>query len=337
MKIDGKVIQLTAAELSHIWAAYMNDTASICQLKYFLSKVEDDEIRVIIEHALRVAKSHIRTLTEIMNKENFPIPFGFNLEEDVDVTAPRLFSDTYVLQYLCQMGRIGLNAYSIGVSLAVRGDIYSYFAECLKEGTDLLRQTNEVLLSKGIYVRSPYIDIPDTIDFVTKQSFLSGYINKRPITALEITNIFANYERNALGIATLIGYSQVAKSPEVKSFFRRGVDIAKKHCETMEKKLRDADLPAPTTWDSEVTDSISYTFSDKLMMFYTTSLIAISIGFYGASTSGSPRRDIGAMYADLTRDILLYAEDGANIMIKNGWIEEPPRSLDRDELAKKKS
>ncbi|WP_083838343.1 DUF3231 family protein [Lentibacillus jeotgali] len=31
-----------------------------------------------------------------------------------------------------------------------------------------------------------------------------------------------------------------------------------------------------------------------------------------------------------------YAEDGTNIMIKHGWMEEPPWALDRDELANKK-
>ncbi|MCM2535776.1 DUF3231 family protein [Neobacillus pocheonensis] len=27
-----------------------------------------------------------------------------------------------------------------------------------------------------------------------------------------------------------------------------------------------------------------------------------------------------------------FAEDGANIMIENGWLEEPPMAVDRDEL-----
>ncbi|HWO75183.1 MAG TPA: DUF3231 family protein [Bacillus sp. (in: firmicutes)] len=333
---DGKVIKLTAAEISQLWSAYMNDSASICQLTYFLEKAEDQEIRTVIEQALRLAQSHIDKLTEIMNKENFPIPYGFKLEEDVDVTAPRLFSDCYVLTYLSQMGKIGLSAYSLGVSLADRSDVYSYFAECLKESTDLHRQANEVLLPKGLYIRSPYLEIPENIDFVKKQSFLSGYFDKRTLTALEITNLFANFERNALGNATLIGYSQVAKSDEVRKYFKRGKEIAKKHCHIFGTILRNEDLPAPTTWDTEVSDSTAYTFSDKLMMFYTTALISLSIGYYGASVAGSPRRDIGTKYADLTRDILLYAEDGVNIMIKNGWLEEPPRALDRDELAKKK-
>jgi len=28
------------------------------------------------------------------------------------------------------------------------------------------------------------------------------------------------------------------------------------------------------------------------------------------------------------------AEDGAKLMIENGWLEQPPQATDRDELAK---
>ncbi|MGM7719722.1 DUF3231 family protein [Metabacillus sp. Hm71] len=105
MKIDGKVIKLTAAEISQLWSAYMNDSAAICQLAYFLNKVEDDDVKPVIEHALKLSQAHIGTLTDIMNKDKFPIPYGFKMEEDVDVNAPRLFSDHYVLQYLLPDGQ----------------------------------------------------------------------------------------------------------------------------------------------------------------------------------------------------------------------------------------
>lgn len=36
----------------------------------------------------------------------------------------------------------------------------------------------------------------------------------------------------------------------------------------------------------------------------------------------------------LIADITKYAEDGANLLIKNGWMEQPPTFDDRDKLAK---
>lgn len=77
-------------------------------------------------------------------------------------------------------------------------------------------------------------------------------------------------------------------------------------------------------------------FSDKLIMFHVTGMIAAGIGNYGMALAASPRRDIGVKYASLIPEISLYAEDGANIMINEGWMEEPPQNINRDHLAKGK-
>ncbi|WP_085994316.1 DUF3231 family protein [Oceanobacillus senegalensis] len=334
--MEGKE-KLTSSELTNLWTAYMNDSAAICQLTYFKTKCEDEEIKPVIHDALEVAQSHITKITEFLHEEKYPIPYGFHLEEDVDIHAPRLFSDLYVLNYLEQMGRIGLTSYSMCLSYSPRKDVYSFFSECLAEADKLLRKATDVLLSKGLYTKTPYLPIPDKVDFVKKQSFLTGYFGeRRPLTGPEITNLYGNFQRNALGAATMMGFSQVAKNKAVSEFLLRGKKIAKKHCKTFGSVLSEDDLIAPLSLSSEVTDSTSFTFSDKLIMFYTTTLIALGIGYYGASMSMSPRRDIGIMYGKLNMEILLYAEDGANIMIDHGWVEEPPQTLNRDELARKK-
>jgi hypothetical protein len=38
-------------------------------------------------------------------------------------------------------------------------------------------------------------------------------------------------------------------------------------------------------------------------------------------------------YSGLITKIGLYAEDGAEILIKNGWLEHPPLAEDREHLA----
>ncbi len=337
MKIDGKVIRLTSAEITHLWNTYMNDSGAICHLEHELNNAEDEQIKPIIQYALAISKSHIKKVTEIFNKEGYPIPHGFKLDEDVNVTAPRLFSDVYSLVATNYLGKMGLNAYSMALPVIIREDVYTFFSDCIRESDEIIRMSNELLLSKGLYIKSPYLPTPENFDFVKEKSFLAGYFGeKRPLTGTEITNLYANFQRNALGSATMIGYSQVARNSEVTDFILRGKEIAQKHSEIFESYLNDNDLPSPVRWDTEVTDSTSYTFSDRKMMFYSTTLTAISVGYYGASMSMSPRRDIGIMYSRLVGEILKYADDGAKIMIKHGWLEEPPRALDRDELAKKK-
>ncbi|WP_223821033.1 DUF3231 family protein [Bacillus sp. S3] len=94
------------------------------------------------------------------------------------------------------------------------------------------------------------------------------------------------------------------------------------------------DLPAPMSWDSAVTDSTTRVFSDKLIMFHVSAMVAAGIGNFGMAMAASPRRDLGTKYASLIPEISLYAEDGANIMIKHGWLEEPPQADDREDLVK---
>lgn len=334
---EEKQVRLTSAEITNLWVSYINDSAILCKFKYFLTKVEDEEIKPLIKQAFDIAQGNLKTLTEIFKKEKYPKPYGFKPNEDVDVSAPRLYSDTYTLNYLHQAAQIALQGYSLNLSLSVRADIYSYFNECISQLTTFLREVKELLLSKGLYIRSPYLPIPDDIDFIKKQSFLKGFFGKkRPLVGTEITNLFSNFQKNAFGVATLLGFSQVAQSKEVAEYLVRGKDIAKKHCEIFGTILKEDDLPVPMTGDTEVTDSTTNTFSDKLMMFYTTSLIALSIGFYATSMALSPRRDLGLHYVRLSAELAKFAEDGANILIKNGWLEQPPMAADRDELAKQK-
>lgn len=331
-----KQIRLTSAEIAQLWTQYMNDTGSICMLSFFLEKAEDAEIKPVIAHALELSQAHIKKLTAIFTEEKYVIPHGFKLEEDINLTAPRLYSDTYVLNFIYNMAMIGLEGYSASLAFAVRSDITSYYTECLKEVMELHETAKNLLLVKGLYIRSPYLSKLEQVDFVGKESFVFDFLGeKRPLTALEVTNLYANIQRNALGSATLAGFSQVAKSKDVTNFFVKGMEIGKKHIKLFRGKLEDSYLPAPMTWDSDVTNSTIHTFSEKLMMFYTSALTSLSIGFYGTSVSTSPRIDIGVMYNRLTLEIQKYSAEGAYILIKNKWIEQPPMAPDRDELIKK--
>jgi hypothetical protein len=338
MDEKGKQIGLTAGEIGQLWLQYLNDSSSMCVLTFFLEKVEDMEIKPILEFALELSKSHIQKITAILTEEKNIVPYGFSIKEDVDLTAPRLYSDSFVLNFLNQMSKVGLTTYSGSVGTSVRSDIKSYYMDCLTETMQLYDKSTELLLSKGLFIRSPSLPNLEEVQFVKKQWFmLDVFGERRPLVAAEVENLFANLQRNALGVAALTGFSQVAKDKDVKQFFLKGLEIGNKHIKLFRGKLEESKLPAPMGWDSEITDSTSHTFSDKLMMFFTSGLISLSIGYYGTAVSQSPRGDICAMYNRLSMEVQMYSEDGANIMIKNGWLEQPPMAFDRDELIRKKN
>jgi hypothetical protein len=338
MDKKGSQIRLTAGELGQLWIQYLNDSASICILSFFLDKAEDEEIKPLIQFALELSQSHIQKISAILTEEKNVVPYGFNIEEDVNLSAPRLYSDSFVLNFLNQMSKIGLTSYAGSVSASVRNDIRDYYMECLTETMQLYKKSTDLLLSKGLFIRSPSLPNLEKVEFVKKQWFmLDVFGERRPLTASEVENLFANLQRNALGVSTLTGFSQVAQNKNVKQFFLKGLEIGNKHIKLFRSKLEESKLPAPMGWDSEITSSTEFTFSDKLMMFFTSGLINLSIGYYGTAISQSPRADISAMYNRLSLEIQLYAEDGANIMIKNEWMEQPPMALDRDELVRRKN
>lgn len=329
---DKTKIRLTAAEMAMLWTQFINDTASICVISYFLEKVEDPEVKPVIEFALNGSKHNISFLKELFTKESFPIPIGFT-ERDVHVSAPRLFSDTYFLMYLRNMSVLGMAAGAVSLGIATRPEVVKFFKSVLKTAVGLQDLTRDLMLKQGTYVRPPFISTPDKVDFVERQSFLTGFLGeKRSLVAPEITMLFNNIQTNAIGKTLITGFAQTAQSREVKDYFIRGKRIAQKHIDIFSDILKKEDLPAPMTWDTALSDSTIPVFSEKLMMFHVSGMIAAGIGNYGASMSGSPRRDLGLKYASLIPEIALYAEDGANIMIKHGWLEEPPQSDNREKL-----
>ncbi|GIO25390.1 DUF3231 family protein [Ornithinibacillus bavariensis] len=326
--------RLTSVEISHIWNAYVNDSQSACVLKYFMNCTEDSNVKEVVQFGLNISETHLKKLKVIFEKEKFPIPIGFNENEDVDVHAPRIFSDSYILNYMRDFAAIGMNAYGTALGFAAREDVYEYFSTCFTETNKLHRIAKNLMLEKGTYVRGPYIQPPEKSEYVKKQSFLTGWFGeRRPLTAMEIASIYANIQRNVLGASTMVAFSQIAQSKEVKNYTMRGKQIASKHLEVFNSILNEDNLPTPMSWASEVTSSTAYVFSDKLIMYHTASLISVSLGHYGIALAGSMRRDLSTHFVRLSSEILKYSEDGANIMIDNGWLEQPPRATDRDALA----
>ncbi|MEW9674524.1 DUF3231 family protein, partial [Ammoniphilus sp. 3BR4] len=312
-------IRLTSSEMGFLWTQYISDSMAVCVFKHFLEKVEDTQIQPVIEFALSLSENHVKRITQIFIDEDIPIPKGFS-DEDVNVSAPRLYSDTFVLNYIRQMSRVGMATSSLALSHAARSDFTDFYTQCLSSTAELNNRSGSVLLSKGLFIRPPFIPKPEKVDFVEKQNFLTGWFGeRRPLNAIEITHIFINSQTNALGKGLIIGFSQVAQSKQVREFFVRGREIATKHIEIFRSILTEDNIPSPTTWDSDITTSTIPPFSDKLMMFHINGIIASGIGNYGVAMAASMRRDLSTHYSRLTVEVGQYAEDGVNIMIDNGW------------------
>lgn len=326
--------KLTSAEMGKLWATYAGNTMAKVLLNYYLKHTDDRDIRTVVENAINLSETIIKTIKEIFTQEKFPIPVGFT-DEDVNEDAPRLFSDEFYLHYLKYTCKAGISIYSIAVPLMTRKDVRDFFIHILNSTVELVTQINEVLEMKGLLVKPPNIPVPNNVDFVHQQSFLSGFFGEiRPLHALEISHLHDNIENNATSNALLLGFSQVAKTEEVQKFMLRGKEITSRHIETCSQQLHKNNLPSPPILDNLVTTSTFAPFSDKLMLWHKIDMFSMKIRTYANGASLNGRRDIGGMYAKLLMDVSLFVEDGANIMIDKGWMEQPPVAIDREGLAK---
>jgi hypothetical protein len=262
-------IKLTASEIAYLWTSYQNDSLAICTIGTFLLKVEDEEIRSILEFAMKLSLAHIPKIKSIFKKELIPIPDALSLELDMNKEAPRFYTDDFYLFYIQNIGKVGLAAYTTALSNCARLDICEYFTECLNESARLLNKATETMLSKGTYIRSPYIPEAKKVEYVQKQSYLAGWFgHRRPLNVIEISNIYFNLIQNQLGRTLLMAFSLVVESPQVRNYMLRGRDIADKHVEIFGSLLGKEFLPSASAWSTIPTDSTIAPFSDKLMMFH---------------------------------------------------------------------
>ncbi|MBM7610338.1 hypothetical protein JOD29_003618 [Lysinibacillus composti] len=324
--------KLTTAEMGKLWVTYTGNTMATCVLSYYLNNVEDPEIKKVVETALQLADTIVKDVKEILIAENFPVPIGYT-DEDVNLGAPRLFSDEFYLWYLKYTGKAGMSIYTIAIPLMTRKDIRELFTKILKSTLDLESMVNQTLMDKGLYIEPPQIPTPEKVEMIQKQSFLHGFFGDiRPLHAMEITHLYDNIENNIASKALLLGFSQVAKEDKIRKYFIRGKELTNNHIEKSTEKLHESNLPSLKILDHLVSDSTIPPFSDKLMLAHKIEMFSMKIRTAGNGISLNGRRDIAKMYVSMLTDLGLYVEDGFNIMIEHEWMEQPPLAINRDEL-----
>lgn len=299
---------------------------------YYISNIDDPDLRQPFEDTLSMLQTRVKRTAEILKMEGQPLPKGFG-DEDVDTGAPRLYTDLFYYYYNLKMLQIGNQLSSMNLSNATRSDIRDFYTKSLESTARYFNRFSDLMLVKGIYIRPPYINTFKEQDVVEKQNFLQGFLGERRILlADEIEQLFLSYWNNTIGAALLTGFKQVARSGQVRAYMARGANIAKKHVEIFTTIMGKEDIPVTSHAGEFVTDSTTPPFSDRLMMYHVVVLSGIGVGNYAMAMVSSMRHDLSATFVRLIGEAANYVEDGLNIMIENGWFEEPPRVVDRREL-----
>ena len=324
---------LTSAEVAKLWATYMGNSMSRCILSYYLQHVEDQDIKALLKNALNLSDVFLETTKEIFKKDKIPFPVGFN-DKDVNLNAPKLFEDEFYVHYLKYAAKAGLSIYQIAIPLVYREDVRDFFVYCMDATIQLMEQIKLILLRKGFIMKPPLIPVQDRPEFAN-ENFLNGYIGKvRPLHAMEITHLYDNIENNVTSKALILAFGQVARKEKVKSLFVRGKEMTHKNLERYKLLLHEENLPSPAYLDHLVTASTYAPFSDKLMLFHKVDMFSMKIRAFGNSLAVNGRHDIGVMYTKSLMNIMMFVSNGAKLMMENGWMEEPPHAINRDDLTK---
>ncbi|MEK5107382.1 DUF3231 family protein [Cytobacillus sp. FSL K6-0129] len=329
--------RLTASELAQLWNAYMNNKMYKCVLQYFYEKADKGEIKEFIETAIEMCDEIIFDITTIYNKNNHPLPKAFSEEEDVNVTAPKLYSDVFILAYMHDMTRYGIIGYGTALAIAIHEDVDQVFTKALEKGSQLYRWAIKLQQEKGVFHPSPSIPIPEKIEIAEKNSYLNGFISEqRALSVVEIMNVYNDMQRNALGKALFLGLCQTVTSNDIKKFLRKGLDLFDENVQEFANTLIKDSISVSPTWDSEVLNSTTPPFSEKLMLYQVVIFIATLSGYYGTALGTTTRRDLTVMYAKIMTETLDLGNQSASLLIKYGWLEQAPQSVDHRNISKKK-
>ncbi|NPV93328.1 MAG: DUF3231 family protein [Firmicutes bacterium] len=324
--------RLTSTEIAALWTTYMDYSMVNCVYKHFLSQVESGDVRSLLEYDLDLADKRTAWVKDTFERDSIPVPKGFT-DEDVNIHAPRLYSDSFYLYYILNKARIAMPVNGLALTTSARSDVQEFYARCCGSTAVVSQKVTNLLLAKGLYVRSPYITVQKTGDTVKKQNFMAGFLGeRRPLSAAEISGLNYGVRMNNLGRYLLIGFRQVTSTKQLRDYLDRGVEMSKRFIERYSSFLAKENISSPMPSETFVTDSTVSPFSERLIMNHTLFVAMAGLSSKGAILSTCFRRDISSALTLSMTEIANYLDDGLNIAIKNTWMEEPPLVVDRKEL-----
>ncbi|MBM7570007.1 DUF3231 family protein [Aquibacillus albus] len=318
---------LSSSELGGLWLTYQEKTMIIRMLEYFMEKADDQEAKNILGGLWQDLNHYLKKIERIFENDGVVIPHGFK-KEDVNLDAPKLFDNGFDIMFVRILKEVSMGMYTLNMNMAYRNDIISLYESLTSMTQKTYRIATEYLLEKGVLTLPPKVSMPKSTEFIESDKYLKGlnpFTDNRALNDIEVGNFHHGLETNNVGMQLMIGFAQCAEKEDVKDYFTKGKELTKKQINIFEKILLESDIQPSATSGSSVTTSTIAPFSDKLMMFCVYLLNGFGIVGSSFGTIFTLRNDLTLKTSLIAKDIYTFAQDGIKIMIKNGWMEEPPQ------------
>ncbi|WP_186577964.1 DUF3231 family protein [Aquibacillus kalidii] len=324
---------ITSSELGTLWLTYQEKTMILRILEYFIAKADDEKAKGIMTDLYEELEIYVGKLVQIYEEEGAVIPTGYTAK-DVNKDVPKLYDNGFDIMFVRLLKQISMGLHSLNITMTFREDINILFEDLTAMTQKYFRICSQYLLEKGLLVRTPYVSMPKSVEFVQNNSYLGGialnpFSQKRTLNTIEVSHLHKAIESNLTGLQLILGFAQCANDGEVKKYFNEGAELAKGIVKELSEVMIQTNIPNPQTPGGNATDSTVSPFSDKLMMYCTSLFCSFSMGSNSLGSAFSLRNDLPTKNGIFMKDIFEYAHNGAKIMIKNGWMEEPPQMENR--------
>jgi spore coat protein CotF len=328
--MSGTNVNLTSTEISNIWSSYLKSSMELRFFQYFQATAEDPEVINIVEKLVDFSQKSLKDLKAIFIKENLTIPLGFT-EKDVRLDADRVFSDTFIL-YICHdITMLSLSTYPSAFPDCTRKDIRNLFQNAIEFTIKIQNELTELMLSQGIYLKSPQVALDHTVDLVDEMKYLNGLFGgSRPVNAAEIANLSRVIHRARFSKMILVTFSKLASHKDVKQHFSKGRDALEKVLETLGDVFEKENIPYSASGDYNFFEVRSSPFSDKLMLFFVNTCLGMfCFMMINQALTSSLRTDIVAKFTMISNQMKRFYGKGLLLTITEKWLEQPPQALDR--------
>ncbi|MCA1319521.1 DUF3231 family protein [Bacillus tianshenii] len=320
--------KLSSSEIGNLWMTYQQKTMLARILEHFLETQMQEQLKEPIQSYYDEELKFINEIKMIFEKEKIAIPMGY-VSNDVIYGTPRLYDEYFDLLFLRIMMKVTIGLNALHLTMTYREDITDLFMRISNLSHNTYNSTTQFLLKEGILARPPMIPMPEKVEFVKGEGYMAGFnllSEKRPLNAIELSMLYQGIESNILGFQLLKGFEQVTEDKDVKKYFKEGKDLAKKIIDTFSEILLKSDFQPPAVAWGNPTLSTKAPYSEKLMMYLTSLLSSFGLTSNALGTSFSMRSDLPTTMTMIAKDIFDYAKDGGKLMIKHGWMEEPPHT-----------
>lgn len=322
-------IALTSSELGYLWTGFSINEMSKWFLITFREHAKDQDVKSVYAFALQIADKLLEGRKKILSNESYPLPIGFS-EKDIDYTTPPLFTDRFLLSYLLNGSRLGLEFHTRALALSTRVDVRHYHIECMNDAIQLNEKVVDLMLNKGVYWRSPSLPAPTVHEKIQKPSYLDGWFSDtRPINSMELANLYLNIELLIMIETICIGFAQSTKKKGIAELLLQGSTLAQDQYHSLYEHLTIDGLPIPPSYTAEMTDSKKWVFSDRMMLCHLAGLYGSLISQYGFALGAVMKHDLLMTYTTLLSKAGAFAEKITKYLIKKEWLEKVPGAISR--------